>query len=67
MKNFLEILPTIEPNEGDVEVLDDQMEDASKREEMSNLSTRVLTTEISLLYLQFKVCSIKAKFFATYR
>ena len=40
MKNFLQILPTIDPSERNLVVLDDQMAEAGKMEEMSNLFTK---------------------------
>ena len=40
MKNFLHVLPTIEPDERNTVVLDDQMSEAGKLEETSNLFTK---------------------------
>ena len=39
MKNLLQILPTIDPSERNLVVFDDQMAEAGKMEEMSNLFT----------------------------
>ena len=39
MKNFLDILPTIEPDERNLVVLNDQMSDAGKLDETSKLFT----------------------------
>ena len=40
MKNLLQILSTIEPTERNLVVLDDQMAEAGKMEEMSNLFSK---------------------------
>ena len=40
MKNFLPLLPTIDPDERNLVVIDDQMAEAGKLEEMSNLFTK---------------------------
>ena len=40
MKNFLDVLPTIELDERNLVVLDDQMSEAGKLEETSNLFTK---------------------------
>ena len=40
MKNLLDIVPSIEPDESSLEVLDDQMSKAGKFEENSKLFTK---------------------------
>ena len=40
MKNFLPLLPTIDPDERNLVVIDDQMAEAGKLEEMSKLFTK---------------------------
>ena len=45
MKNFLDVLPTIEADERNLVVLDDQMCEAGKLEETANISLRGPTIE----------------------
>ena len=52
MKNFLQILPTIDPSERNLVVLDDQMAEAGKMEEMPNLFTKCSHhRNITLVYI----------------
>ena len=62
MKNFLDILPTIETDERNLVVLDDQMSEAGKLDETSKLFTQGSHHRNStVVYISFKMFLIRGR------